>query len=185
MRRRPLYVPSPPLPRRKSRGSPARTLGYSPNSATVSIKGLPQAKSSASFSRSTFDLAKVLNTVLELAAGLSKADKGVILRNAEGSRYYAAATYRQTSEFIESQKGILFEPGRSGVVGRVLLEGKSVQISDVFNDPEYAFLEFARRGGFRTIRAARREAWPKSSGSRRCHAGSMRLCASPRPPGWA
>src|SRR2546423_15626818 len=32
-------------------------------------------------SRSTFDLAKVLNTVLELAAGLSKADKGVILRN--------------------------------------------------------------------------------------------------------
>ena len=130
-------------------------------------------------SRSTFDLAKVLNTVLELAAGLSKADKGVILRNAEGSSYYAAATYRQTSEFIESQKGILFEPGRSGVVGRVLLEGKSVQISDVFNDPEYAFLKFARRGGFRTIRAARREAWPKSSGSRRCRRGEYAVVRKP------
>jgi two-component system, NtrC family, sensor kinase len=102
-------------------------------------------------SRSTFDLAKVLSTVLELAAGLSKADKGVILRNAEGVSYYAAATYRQAPDFIESQKGILFEPGRGGVVGRVLLEGKSIQISDVFNDPEYVFREFARRGGFRTI----------------------------------
>ena len=62
-----------------------------------------------------------------------------------------AATYRHTPEFIESQKGILFAPGRSGVVGRVLLEGKSVQIADVFDDPEYAYGEFARRGGFRTI----------------------------------
>jgi hypothetical protein len=53
-------------------------------------------------SRSTFDLAKVLNTVLELGARLSKADKGVILRAAGNARYYAAATYRHTQEFIES-----------------------------------------------------------------------------------
>ena len=102
-------------------------------------------------SRSTFDLAKVLNTVLELGARLSKADKGVILRAAGNTSYYAAATYRHTPEFIESQKGILFAPGRSGVVGRVLLGGKSVQVADVFDDPEYAYREFARRGGFRTI----------------------------------
>ena len=31
------------------------------------------------------------------------------------------------------------------------MEGKSVQIADVFDDPEYAYGEFARRGGFRTI----------------------------------
>ena len=102
-------------------------------------------------SRSAFDLAKVLNTVLELGARLSKADKGVILRAAGNTSYYAAATYRHTPEFIESQKGILFAPGRSGVVGRVLLGGKSVQVADVFDDPEYAYREFARRGGFRTI----------------------------------
>jgi two-component system, NtrC family, sensor kinase len=102
-------------------------------------------------SRSTFDLAKVLNTVLELGARLSKADKGAILRAAGNTSYYAAATYRHTPEFIESQKGILFAPGRSGVVGRVLLEGKSVQVADVFDDPEYAYREFARLGGFRTI----------------------------------
>ena len=104
-----------------------------------------------SVSRSTFDLAKVLNTLLELAARLCEADRGVILRPSGDAGYYAAATYRHTAEFIESQKGILFAPGRSGVVGRVLLECKSVQIPDVLNDPEYAFREFAKLGNFRTI----------------------------------
>ena len=94
-------------------------------------------------SRSTFDLPKVLNTLLEWAARLCEADKGVILRPSEDASYYAAAIYRHTPEFIKSQMGIVFTPGRSGVVGRVLLEGKSVQIPDVLSDPEYAFGEFA------------------------------------------
>ena len=35
--------------------------------------------------------------------------------------------------------------------GRVLLEGKSVQIADVLTDPEWAYPEIARLGNFRTI----------------------------------
>ena len=102
-------------------------------------------------SRSTFDLPKVLNTLLELAARLCEADKGVILRPAGDASYYVAATFRHTHEFIESQKGQLFAPGRNSVVSRVLLESKSVQIPDVIADPEYALRETARLGGFRTI----------------------------------
>ena len=44
-----------------------------------------------------------------------------------------------------------FAPGRGGVIGRVLLEGKSVQIPDVLADPEYTFREIARVGDYRTI----------------------------------
>jgi two-component system NtrC family sensor kinase len=56
-----------------------------------------------------------------------------------------------THLFIEHQRHLTFAPGRSGVVGRVLLEGKSVQIADVHSDQEYVLREIARLGDFRTI----------------------------------
>jgi signal transduction histidine kinase len=43
------------------------------------------------------------------------------------------------------------EPGRGSVTGRVLLEGKSVQIIDVLADPEYTLIEAQKRAGFRTL----------------------------------
>jgi hypothetical protein len=56
-------------------------------------------------SRSTFDLQTVLGTLLESAARLCEADKGVILRPAGNASYYKrAATFRHTPEFIESTK---------------------------------------------------------------------------------
>ena len=94
----------------------------------------------------------MLNTLLELAARLSEADKGIILRpTGKDARYYVAAIYRHTPEYDEHQKHLIFAPGRSGVVGRVLVEGKSVQIPDVLADPEYTLREIARLGDFRTI----------------------------------
>jgi two-component system, NtrC family, sensor kinase len=103
-------------------------------------------------SRSQFDLASVLNTVLESAARLSDADKGIILLPAEAeASYYAAASYRHTPEYDEYQRHLRFSPGRGSIVGRVLLEGQSVQIPDVLADSEYTYSEIVRRGDFRTL----------------------------------
>src|SRR5262245_21219767 len=103
-------------------------------------------------SRSTFDLQTVLDTLVESAARLCEADKGQIIRPTEkGTSYYVAASYHHTPEYDEYMSTQTFVPGRGGVVGRVLLEGRSVQIPDVLADPEYAYKEAAKIGGWRTI----------------------------------
>jgi signal transduction histidine kinase len=101
-------------------------------------------------SRSTFDLQVVLDTLTESAARLCEADMAAIVREKDMAHYWATS-YGFPPDLSEYLKSIPVKPGRGSVVGRILMDGKTVHVSDALVDPEYTYLEAQKKGGYRTM----------------------------------
>src|SRR5262245_40063214 len=101
-------------------------------------------------SRSKSELQPVLDTIVETAARLCRADMAHIRRR-ESDVYVHVAGYGEPPGFGEYIRETKVELGRGSIVGRVMLEKMAVQIPDVLNDSEFALSEMQRRGNFRTV----------------------------------
>lgn len=101
-------------------------------------------------SRSSFDLQAVLDRLVETAARLCEADMSGVTRPDDGHHRHVA-NYGCPPDFFSYVKTILMSPGRGSIVGRVLQEGRTVQIADVLTDTEYMQREAQRLGAFRTL----------------------------------
>jgi signal transduction histidine kinase/DNA-binding response OmpR family regulator len=100
--------------------------------------------------RSASDLEVVLETVVESARKLCGADAGQVFL-VDGDRYrlaYGSGTTAEYREFIASNPVVL---DRGTLVGRVGLDRRATQITDVLADPDYGLAEAQRVAGYRTI----------------------------------
>jgi PAS domain S-box-containing protein len=101
-------------------------------------------------SRSAFDLQAVLNTLVESACRLCDAGAASIWRP-EGGAFKLATNFGDSAARIAAMKQYSHRPGRETCTGRVLLEGRPVQIPDCEADPEYKASDVLRAGGNRAM----------------------------------
>jgi signal transduction histidine kinase/putative methionine-R-sulfoxide reductase with GAF domain/HAMP domain-containing protein len=100
-------------------------------------------------SRSTVDLETVLDTLVETAGRLCRAEQTFMFRRRD-DRYHLVASRGAPDEFLEWVSRNPFEAGRGTTTGRAVSEGRIVHIADVLADPEYVFKEGQGLAGYRT-----------------------------------
>ena len=104
-------------------------------------------------SRSTFALQTVLDTLTESAARLCEADIANIWLPGDPGFRLAASYQTVESNQAEYLSKIPLGPSRGSCVGRTLLEGRTIHIHDIRDDPEYE-LEISKLEGYRTMLGA-------------------------------
>ena len=100
--------------------------------------------------RSASDLEGVLETVVESARKLCGADAGQVFL-VDGDRYrlaYGSGMTAEYREFIASNPVVV---DRGTLAGRVGLDRRATQITDVLADPDYGRTDAQRVAGYRTI----------------------------------
>src|SRR5882672_1860903 len=100
--------------------------------------------------RSASDLEGVLETVVKSARKLCGADAGQVLL-VDGDRYrlvYGSGMTPEYREYIANNPLVL---DRKTLAGRVGLDRRATQITDVLADPDYGRPDAQRVAGFRTI----------------------------------
>jgi GAF domain-containing protein/DNA-binding response OmpR family regulator len=89
-------------------------------------------------SRSAFDLQRVFDTVLESAATLCDAERGILFRF-DGELLHVAASHNPSPALKQFTEQNPIRPGRHSGSARAALERRTIHIPDARADPEYSY----------------------------------------------
>jgi signal transduction histidine kinase len=101
-------------------------------------------------SHSAFDLPTVLDTLVGSAVRLCNADLAAVHRRLPADDLVIAVYGGPPDHKVEASN-VPFVAGRGSVIGRTVLEGKTVHVIDVLAEPDYELQEAQKRIGFRTV----------------------------------
>jgi two-component system NtrC family sensor kinase len=101
-------------------------------------------------SRSKFELQPILQSVVDTAARLCRAERAVIFR-LEGGTYRFAAGHSLDPAYLEIERQSPISPGQGSVVGRAAMTRQVARIDDAWTDPLYDAKDDARIGGVRSM----------------------------------
>ena len=101
-------------------------------------------------SRSKFELQPILQSVVDTAARLCRAEQAVIFRLEDGV-YRFAAGYSIVPAYLEIERRTPISPGPGTLIGRTAMSRQVVRIDDAWTDPLYEKKEDAKIGGHRSM----------------------------------
>ena len=100
-------------------------------------------------SRSKFDLVPILQSVVDTAARLCRAEQAGIFRLDKGVYRFAAA-HSLDARYLEFEKVTPYVPGPGTVIGRAAMTREVARIDDVLTDPFYEQKDEARTANIRS-----------------------------------
>ena len=101
-------------------------------------------------SRSKFDLQPILQSVVDTAVRLCRAEQGTISR-LDGGLYRFAAGYSLSLKYYELERATPIAPGLGTVVGRAAINRRVARIDDAMIDPLYEKKEDAAIAGIHSM----------------------------------
>ena len=101
-------------------------------------------------SRSKFELQPILQSVMDTAARLCRAEAAIIFR-LENGFYRFAAGYSLDPSYLEIERQAPISPGQGTLIGRAALSRRVVRIDDAWTDPFYEKKHDAKIGAVRSM----------------------------------